>query len=67
MLLDELTEAYTQVRRGLATETVNELSHAIAMLNRMEFRGLVDEFSLAAGMLHQMRPTMRAFIDSQDS
>jgi len=66
MLLDELTEAYSQVRRGLDPETVDELSHAIAMLNRMEFRGLVDEFSLAVGMLHQMGSTMRAFIDSQD-
>jgi len=66
MLLDELTEAYTQLRRGLVPETVDELSMAVTALHRMEFYNLVDEFSLAVDMLHRMEPTMRGFIDGMD-
>ena len=67
-LVDELAEAYSQLRQAIDRDTVEEFSSAVHALQRMHFNSdTVEEFSSAVAALRRMGPTLNAFVEGMDS
>jgi hypothetical protein len=66
-LVDELTEAYSRLRRAIDRDTVEEFSSAVYALRGMQFNSdTVEEFSSAVDALRHMHPTLNAFVEGMD-
>jgi hypothetical protein len=66
-LVDELTEAYTRLRRTLDVDTVETFSRAVSMLHRMEFDvDAIESFEQAVDKLVKMRGTLEMFTEAMD-